>query len=105
MRRMEPIRCEHEAARTDPWQALANAIVLQTARDYRQARKTVNSIQKRVHNGRPVKPEEAGRLRQHYSSAKREIRQDEQFFESAWFGVLTTVDGTELLRKLRKEAV
>ena len=57
----------------DPYQELANAIVLQAVKDYRR------------------------------TDDERELREIERFFRSAWFGVLTSVDPDLLISKLRKE--
>ena len=57
----------------DPYQELANAIVLQAVKDYRM------------------------------TDEKRELKEIERFFRSAWFGVLTSVDPDLLISKLRKE--
>ena len=58
------------------YKELANAIILQAAKDYRKA----------------LKHDERGR--------KREI---ERFFRSEYFTVLTNVSGEMLIRKLRAE--
>ena len=56
-----------------PYENLANAIVLQAVKDYRQR------------------------------EAPHEISEIEAFFRSDWFHVLTQIDGEWLIRKLRKE--
>lgn len=60
----------------DGYKELANAIILQAAKDYRKA----------------LKHDERGR--------KREI---EKFFRSAWFSILTNISGEMLIQKLRAE--
>jgi len=57
----------------DPYENLANAIVLQAVKDYR------------------------------LTDDKAEIEELERFFRSGWFGVLTKVDPEYLIDKLRKE--
>ena len=59
----------------DPYQELANAIVLQAVKDYR------------LHDN------------------EQELARIERFFRSDWFGVLTNVDPAILITKLRKEKV
>lgn len=59
------------------YKELANAIILQAAKDYRKA----------------LKYDERGH--------KREI---EKFFRSGWFSILTNVSGEMLIQKLRAEA-
>lgn len=70
----------------EPYENLANAIVLQAVKDYRQA---------------------LCRCKQH--PEKQAYRQDkasiERFFRSDWFGDLTGLEPEVLIRKLRMEVV
>ena len=59
----------------DPYQELANAIVMQAVKDYR------------LHDN------------------EQELSRIERFFRSDWFNVLTNVDPEILITKLRKEKV
>ena len=68
----------------DPYENLANAIILLAVKDWRGA---MSSLMKNPHNV------EAMRIR----------GETERFFLSDWFGKLTELDGEELLRKLREE--
>ena len=69
---------------TDPWEKLAQAIIVQAAHDYRMARKHM------------AKPD----LRY---TAQNTISECEEFFRSNWFRHLTRVDGERLLRMLEEE--
>lgn len=68
----------------NPYEALANAIVLQAVNDYRAALKKV----KKNPNNR---------------TALDEALQIERFFRSQWYQVLTSVDGEYLINRLRRE--
>lgn len=57
----------------NPYENLANAIILQAAKDYR------------------------------LTDDERELQEIERFFRSGWFGVLSKVDPEFLIKKLRKE--
>lgn len=59
----------------DPYQELANAIILQAVKDYR------------LHDN------------------ERELASIERFFRSGWFSTLTGIDPEMLIAKLRKEKV
>lgn len=59
----------------DPYENLANAIILQTVKDYRSAKHTATR-----------------------SSIER-------FFRSQWFRELTSIDGEKLIADLRRERV
>ncbi len=68
----------------NPYEALANAIVLQAVNDYRAALKKV----KKNPNNR---------------IALDEALQIERFFRSHWYQVLTSIDGEYLINRLRRE--
>lgn len=68
----------------DPYENLANAIVLDAVKDYRKALKR---LRKNSRN----------------SIAASERDEIERFFHSPWFGVLTTVDPEYLITKLKEE--
>lgn len=70
---------EHEA-----YTGLANAIILQAVKDYRNALKALKKNPK-------------------CEDALKDKKEVERFFLSQWFGELTTVDGKMLLRKLQEE--
>lgn len=70
---------------TDPYENLANAIVLQAVKDYREALKR---LKKRSDN----------------KYAMAEAMDCEQFFHSGWYRTLTSVDGEYLIQKLQEEA-
>ena len=57
----------------NPYENLANAIVLQAVKDYR------------------------------LTDDEAELAEIERFFRSDWFGVLTDIDPEYLIRRLRKE--
>ena len=72
------------ASAFEPYENLANAIIVLAAKDYRSALRR----QKR----RPGRRETQGT-----------INRLETFFRSAWFGVLTDVEGEYLIARIRKE--
>ena len=70
---------------TDPYENLANAIVLQAVKDYRDALKR---LKKKPGN----------------QAAMSDAMVCERFFRSGWYKALTSVDGEYLIQKLREEA-
>ena len=68
----------------DPYENLANAIILTAVDDYRRALKKYSK-----------NPDS--------KSAKAEVDSLERFFRSQWDSVLTSVEGEFLIRKLRAE--
>lgn len=68
----------------EPYERLANAIVLQAVKDYRMALKAL-------------------RMNPRNKAAQTEKESIERFFRSQWYQALTTVDGEMLIRKLNEE--
>lgn len=68
----------------NPYEKLANAIILQAVSDYRRA---LRKVKKNPKNRDAID----GAL------------QIERFFRSEWYQVLTSVDGEYLIEKLREE--
>lgn len=68
----------------DPYENLANAIILTAVDDYRRALKKYSK-----------NPDS--------KSVKAEVDSLEKFFRSQWYSVLTSVEGEFLIRKLRAE--
>ena len=66
------------------YEALANAVILQAVRDWRDACRITKSY-----------PENF--------AEERKRQAIERFFRSDWFSVLTNLDGRLLLRKLQEE--
>lgn len=71
---------------TDPYDSLANAIILQAVKDYRNTRKK-----------RKYHPKN--------KDAKLIIEDCERFFRSDWFAALTSVSGELLITKLQEEEI
>lgn len=68
----------------NPYERLANAVVLQAVKDYRDANKRLAR----------------GRRNQDAKSVKAECL---RFFRSGWFGVLTPIDPEFLIKRLDEE--
>lgn len=73
-----------EETKMDPWQSLANAIVISAAKDYRTALRRLRRNPKN-------------------KTALSEIADLERFFRSDWYAMLTNVPGEALIRKLKEE--
>ena len=68
----------------DFYTELANAIVIQAAKDYRKALKILKRYPR-------------------YEPAKAVVAEVEEFFRSDWYRMLTSVDAEMLMRKIRRE--
>lgn len=73
-----------QALNVDPWQELANAIILQAVKDYRAAYRRVRRF--------PKDP-----------LARSAVQEIVEFFCSDYFSVLSTLDGPALLRRITNE--
>ena len=69
----------------DPYQELANAIVMQAVKDYRTY--LLHSKKRPDNNGYQI-----------------EVASLERFFRSGWFGELTTIPSEMLISRLKEEA-
>ena len=89
----------------NPWQALADAIIIQAVKDYRNRARMIKRIRGRLKRTKRLTPSEfiyqAQRLRRY----EEEQVVAHEFFCSRWFGVLSDLDGYELLDRLHKEAM
>ena len=89
----------------NPWQALADAIIIQAVKDYRNRARMMKRIHGRLKRNKEMTPSEvacqAQRLQQY------EEKQDAagNFFFSRWFSVLSDLDGYDLLDRLQKEVM
>ena len=63
---------------------LANAIIIQAVKDYRNALKTLKRYPR-------------------YEPAKKVVAEVEEFFRSEWYRTLTSVDADMLIAKIRRE--
>lgn len=66
------------------YEELANAIIVQVAKDYREALRLLG-----------MKP--------NAKSAQHDKRSIERFFRSEWFSILTGLNGELLMKKLKEE--
>ena len=89
----------------ESWQALADAIIIQAVKDYRNRARMMKRIRGRLKRNKEMTPSElacqAQRLQQY------EEKQDAagNFFFSRWFSVLSNLDGYDLLDRLEREAM
>ena len=106
-------------ATVDRYENLANAIILRAVDDYRSAWKKIKHMpeEKRKSMCERLRKEDAEKKTVEYmlKGKKRRTRRTsqekavltfyecEEFFRSRWFGVLTALDGEELIRKLQEE--
>ena len=86
-----------------PYENLANAIIVQAVKDYREA---LHFLKRHPHTP-DLDTEEAKKdkrkraLRNKILEHERKQDDIERFFSSSWFEILTNLDGETLLRQVR----
>lgn len=86
-----------------PWQALANAVVIQAVNDYRSFTRMLRRLQRKAAKAGTLSDDERAYLRiriDYYSYQLREVR---AFFCSEHFALYSEADGPMLLRRLERE--
>lgn len=88
----------------DPYEALANAVIIQAAKDYRASRRKYTNLMKK----KPVKWSEKDPRWTKWQNKKIDIEAEltelKRFFYSGWFNCLSKADGPALYKRLREEA-
>ena len=87
----------------DPWQALANAIIIRAVKDYRNRTRLMNRIKQRLKKDNKLTQEEREYLLQRYDYYERLQDDAGDFFFSDLFDVLCDLDGYDLLDRLNRE--
>lgn len=86
----------------DPYQNLANAIIEQAARDYREAlqylKRHPHKPDQEAIKARP----ELEKVLAKFNEAKKTKAECEQFFQSGYFEILTDLNGPVLMAGIRK---
>lgn len=86
-----------------PWQALANAVVIQAVNDYRGFTRMLRRLRRKVAKESALSDDERVYLRiriDYYSCQLREVR---SFFCSEDFALYSEANGPMLLRRLERE--
>lgn len=86
-----------------PWQAFANAVVIQAVNDYRSFTRMLRRLQQKATKANALSVDEQACLRvriDYYSYQLREVR---SFFRSEDFALYSETNGPMLLRRLERE--
>ena len=89
----------------NPWQALADAIIIQAVKDYRNRAWMIRRIRGRFKKNREMTPSELDCQMQRLQQYEEKQDAVGNFFFSRWFSVLSDLDGYDLLDRLHKEAM
>ena len=91
----------------EPYESLANAIVMQAVKDYREA---IHFLKRHPHTPdldteEAMKDKQKRILRERIINNEDERDDIERFFHSGWFEILSNLDGKVLLNKVREMEV
>ena len=89
----------------NPWQALADAIIIQSVKDYRNRARMIRRIRGRLKKNREMTPSELACQEQRLQQYEEKQDAAGTFFYSRWFSVLSDLDGYDLLDRLQKEGM
>lgn len=86
-----------------PWQALAFAVIVQAATDYRSVRRMLRKLKRRQKSGKELSQKECDYLTERIDFYQSQLSDIRQFFRSDLFSVYSDADGSELLHRLESE--
>lgn len=89
----------------NPWQALADAIIIQAVKDYRNRARMMKRIRGRLKRTKKMPPPELDYQAQRLRRYEEEQVAAREFFYSRWFGALSDLDGNDLLDRLQEEVM
>ncbi len=89
----------------NPWQALADAIIIQAVKDYRNRARMMKRIRGCIKRNREMTPSELACQEQRLQQYEEKQDAAGNFFFSRWFSVLSDLDGYDLLDRLQKEGM
>ena len=89
----------------NPWQALADAIIIQAVKDYRNRARMMKRIRGCLKRNKEMTPSEVACQEQRLQQYEEKQDVAGNFFFSRWFSVLSNLDGYDLLDRLEREAM
>ncbi len=92
-------------AETESWQALADAIIIQSVKDYRNRARMIRRIRERLKRNKKMTPSELACQMQRLQQYEETQDAAGNFFFSRWFSVLSDLDGYDLLDRLQREGM
>ena len=89
----------------NPWQALADAIIIQAVKDYRNRARMMKRIRGRLKRNKEMTPSELACQAQPLQQYLEKHDVARYFFFSRWLSVLSDFDGYDLLDRLQRGAM
>ncbi len=87
----------------DPWQALANAVVIQAVKDYRDSRAMLQKLNRKMTAGKTLSEDEAALIKKRILDDRAMLSEARSFILSDDFSLYSGLDGIALLQRLERE--
>lgn len=88
---------------SDPWRALANAVVMQTVKDYRDSRSMLRKLNRKMTAGKTLIEDEAALIKKRILDNQAMLSEARSFLLSDNFSLYSGLDGIALLQRLERE--
>ena len=95
----EPDICD----KSDPWQALASAVVMQAVKDYRNSRTMLRKLNRNMTAKKTLSMDEAAFIRDRILDYRAMLNETRGFILSDDFFFYSGLDGIALLQRLERE--
>ncbi len=87
----------------DPWQALANAVVIQAVKDYRDSRTMLRKLNRKMIAVETLSEDEAVLIKKQILDNRAMLSEARSFILSDDFSIYSGLDGIALLQRLERE--
>ncbi len=87
----------------DPWQALANAVVIQAVKDYRDSRIMLRKLNRKMIAVETLSEDEAVLIKKQILDNRAMLSEARSFILSDDFSLYSGLDGIALLQRLERE--
>lgn len=88
---------------SDPWRALANAVVIQAVKDYRDSRAMLRKLNRKMTAGKTLIEDEAALMKKRILDNQAMLSEARSFLLSDNFSLYSGLDGIALLQRLERE--
>lgn len=86
-----------------PWRALANAVVIQAVKDYRDSRAMLRKLNRKMTAGKTLIEDEAALIKERILDNQAMLSEARSFILSDNFSLYSGLDGIALLQRLERE--
>jgi len=88
---------------SDPWRTLANAVVIQAVKDYRDSRAMLRKLNRKMTTGKTLIEDEVALIKKRILDNQAMLSEARSFILSDNFSLYSGLDGIALLQRLERE--